>query len=193
APAPRYVTRPDLAPPAVTVAPGGAPPPGYVFLAPKQQGVPGPGQGPLIIDGAGEPVWIHPGDGVEFNICFRPQTYRGRPVLAWWHGRIPYSHGYGSVTVLDEHYNPVAEVHAGNGEQADLHEVSITDDDTMLVLAYSTRQTDLSGIGGPADGWVYEGVVQEIAIDSGAVLMEWRSLDEVPVTDSFFPLDAHGA
>ncbi|GAA4805409.1 arylsulfotransferase family protein [Tomitella cavernea] len=175
------------------MAPGGAPPLGHVFLAPKQVGVPGPGQGPLIVDGAGEPVWIHPGDGVEFNIGFHPQTYRGRPVLAWWHGRIPYSHGYGSVTVLDEHYNLITEVHAGNGEQADLHEVTITDDDTMLLLAYSTRQADLGPIGGPADGWVYEGVVQEIAIDSGAVLMEWRSLAEIPVADSYFPLGGHGA
>lgn len=163
-----------------------------MFMAPKHVGVPGPGQGCLIVDGAGEPVWVHPGSDGEFVTSFRPQTYQGNPVLPWWHGRIPYSHGYGSVTVFDDHYGFLTEVHAGNAEEVDLHEVTLTDRDTALVITYSTQPADLTGLGGPSDGWVFEGVVQEIEIATGAVTMEWRSLEDIPVEDSHFPLPGSG-
>ena len=61
---------------------------------------------------------------------------------------------------------------------------SSRDDGTMLVMAYVTTQTDLTEVGGPADGWVHDGVVQEIDIETGEVLFEWSSLDHVPVTEA---------
>src|SRR5699024_1219636 len=90
------------------------------------------------------------------------------------------------------HYTPLAEVHAGEGEKADLHEATLTADGTMLLLAYSTRPADLSTIGGPSGGWVFEGVVQEVDIATGDVTMEWRSLNDVSVAESYFPLAGSG-
>src|SRR5699024_1017593 len=69
-------------------------------------------------------------------------------------------------------------------DSSDLHETTITDDDTMFLLSDVKTQTDLSEVGGDADGWVWEGVVQEVDIATGEPLFEWRSLDDVPVEQS---------
>jgi hypothetical protein len=47
---------------------------------------------------------------------------------------------------------------------------------------------NLSPVGGPTNGWVTEGVVQEINITSGKVLFEWHSLDHVALSESYNPL-----
>src|SRR5690606_5385788 len=39
-------------------------------------------------------------------------------------------------------------------------------------------------VGGEADGWVWDGVVQEIDIATGEVLLDWSALDHIPVTES---------
>jgi hypothetical protein len=44
---------------------------------------------------------------------------------------------------------------------------------------------DLSPYGGPEDGLVMDGVAQEIDIESGEVLFEWRSLDHVGPEESY--------
>lgn len=190
----RFVTRPDLRPPRVTVTFGhAAAPAGYVFLAPKGYSADGPGQeGCLIIDGAGEPVWFEPRDGDEVRMDFRPQTYRGRPVLTWWHGEVTAGHGAGSGTVYDSAYRKIGEVRAGNGQDADLHEFLITERGTALITAYVQRHYDLTPVGGPRDGWLFEGVVQELDIASGAMVMEWRSLDDVPLEQTLQPLEDDG-
>ncbi len=46
------------------------------------------------------------------------------------------------------------------------------------------RTADLSRVGGPANGQVIGGVVQELALPSGRVLFEWRSLDHVGVEET---------
>jgi hypothetical protein len=44
---------------------------------------------------------------------------------------------------------------------------------------------DLSSYGGPEDGLVIDGMAQEIDIESGEVLFEWRSLDHVDPEESY--------
>src|SRR3954452_24085635 len=43
---------------------------------------------------------------------------------------------------------------------------------------------DLSAVGGPKKGFVYDSVVQEIDVDSGKTVFEWHSLDHVPLAES---------
>ena len=38
---------------------------------------------------------------------------------------------------------------------------------------------DLSSVGGPKEGTVLDGIVQEVDIETGEVLFEWHSLDHV--------------
>jgi Arylsulfotransferase (ASST) len=187
-----FVSRPDLRPPTVDVAtalPTAAP--GYVFLAPFS----GPSQfGPLIVDEAGEPVWFHPLPASSATVAtdFRAQTYLGKPVLTWWEGTVmPNGYGQGEYVVADSSYAEIARFGAGNGYTADLHEFTITSSGTALIIASDAIPADFSAAGGPADGTLLDGIVQEIHIESGAVLFEWRSSEHVPLDESYF-LPANG-
>jgi len=183
---PALRSRPDLAPPTVrplVARPGRTP--GYVFLAPKL----GPGQGgPMIVDDSGRPVWFRPmPPGIRANDV-RVQTYRGQPVITWWEGRARGGSGRGVGVILDQSYNVIKRVRAGNGLSADLHEFRLTDRGTALLLAYVPVRRDLSEVGGPRAGIVVDGVAQEIEIETGRVRWEWHSLDHVPLRDSNRPL-----
>lgn len=74
----------------------------------------------------------------------------------------------------------------------DLHEFRITKDNTALVTIYDSIPADLTSVGGPELGWLYDGVVQEIDIATGALLFEWRSSMVYPPTSSFEPLNDRG-
>ena len=187
-----FRSRPDLRPPAVSVArwsEGTAP--GYVFVAPKN----GPeetglGQrGPMIVDDEGRPVWFRPLQSSEDDVDamdFKVQRHRGEPVLTWWQG--PHTaYGLGEYVVLDGSYGETTRVRAGGGYRADLHELLITAKDTALITVYGLVPYDLSLVGGAADSVVAEGIVQELDIETGEVLFEWRSLDHVGVEESYFP------
>lgn len=57
----------------------------------------------------------------------------------------------------------------------DLHDFVITANDTALVTIYDPIPADLSSVGGPELGWLYDGVFQEIDIATGKLLFEWRA------------------
>jgi Arylsulfotransferase (ASST) len=186
-----FVSRPDLTPPAVTVATSagtGAQAQGLIVAAPFS----GPGQhGPLMIDDQGEPVWFRPVSGPT-AMNFHVQRYRGNPVLTWWEGQVDNG-GYGGGTgvIVDRAYRELARVKAANGYQSDLHEFVITSRGTALIAVYNEVTADLSAFGGPVDGRVVEGIVQELEIPSGRLLFEWHSLDHVGLDESYrtYPTD----
>jgi hypothetical protein len=78
----------------------------------------------------------------------------------------------------------VAEIRAGNGLQADLHELNLTPQGTALVTAYRVTTTDLSVLGGPSNGQVLAPQAQEIDIATGKLLWYWDCLEHVPVTET---------
>ena len=55
------------------------------------------------------------------------------------------------------------------------------------MLIYHPVARDLTAYGGPANGTVIEGVVQEVNIATGAVIFEWHSLDHIPLSKSLAP------
>lgn len=179
----QFRSRPDLRPPVVFVTtPARDTAPGYIFVAPKKEDRP---SGPAILDSAGQLVWFHPVEPPAQAADFRVQRYRGQPVLTWWEGTQPViGVGDGSFVMMDASYRRIAEVRAGNGLAGDLHEFLITPQDTALLLAYERVRRDLSPVGGPKDGHVFDNVVQEVDIETGRVLFEWRSLDHVPLVES---------
>jgi hypothetical protein len=182
APTQRFASRPDLAPPVVhlrtrTAAAG----PGYVFLAPKRNVAQ---VGPMILDTHGRLVWFEPLD-VKVVTDFRVQTYAGKPVLTWWRGRSKGDVGNGFYVIMDDTYNRIATVHGGNGLPADVHEFLITPWDTALITVYERRTWDLSSVGGPRHGSIFDGVVQEVDIGTGKVLFEWKSSDHVALSESY--------
>jgi Arylsulfotransferase (ASST) len=177
----QFVSRPDLKPPAVTVlrrAQGTAP--GLVFVAPSS----GPGQrGAMIFDDAGELVWFHP---VVDKIVtdFKVGLFHGKPVLTWWEGKVVHGLADGEWVVFDASYRELFRFPAAHGRHGDLHELVISPQNTALVTSNETVTWDLTSVGGSPRGQVVGGVVQELALPSGRLLWEWRSLDHVPVAET---------
>ena len=179
-----FLSRPDLRPPVLAVdvvsTPAGVPP--YVFLANKPyKGRPVGQRGLLIAERGGDVAWFSPHTQVwDFNV----QSYKGKPVLTWWHGRTGAIYGRGNCYIADSSYALIAEVRCGNGLMADMHEFNLTSEGTALVDAYVQQKADMSSVGGQKNGVVEAGVVQEIDIATGDVIFEWNSLDHVPLTES---------
>jgi len=179
-----FSSRPDLHPPAVTVtAQSPSVSPGDEFIAPYS----GPGQaGPMILDQSGALVWFKPLPSYTSASNFRVQEYAGRPVLTWWQGDITvHGFGLGTDVIADASYTNIAQVKAGDGLQADLHDFQLTANGTALSTAYDPILCDLSSVGGPASGAVIDGVFQEVDVRTGLVRLEWTSLDHVALGESY--------
>jgi hypothetical protein len=143
----------------------------------------------MIIDHAGRLVWFSPTDSAQGQsdvvMDFRPQTYRGRPVLTWWEGASANGYGTGTGVIADSSYTRIATVKAVGNLQADLHEFLISPRNTAYLTAYRRTTTDLTAAGGLSKGNVLSGVVQEIDIATGKLLFSWDSLDHVDPTASY--------
>jgi len=183
-----FRSRPDLRPPPVEVTtPARNTAPGYLFAASKN----GPGEeypaqdGPMILDNEGQPVWLRPVRAEEWDAMdFKVQSYRGKPVLTWWEG-VHGGFGDGEYVIFDDSYREIARFKVGKGLPGDHHEFLISGRDTAFVTIYAEMPMDLSSYGGPEDGLVIGGMAQEIDIESGEVLFEWRSLDHVDPEESY--------
>jgi hypothetical protein len=177
-----YKSRPDLQPSALKVdvkrshVAGGD-----IFVSPKAGDSQG---GPTIIDRNGRLVWFRPMPGNDQSFDFRVQRYNRKPVLTWWQGGQSGGVGHGQGVIVDTSYRQVGHVQAGNGYISDLHELKLTNHNTALIDAYNPIRMDLRSVGGPANGVVYDNVVQEIDIATGLVLFEWHSIGNVPLTES---------
>jgi hypothetical protein len=183
-PTQHFVSRPDLRPPPVKIlTPAHGTAPGYIFLGPKMKVVQA---GPEILDNGGQVVWFHPLDthGVS---DVRVQQYRGKPVITWWRGHAPMGVGTGYYAIYDDHYRQIAQVRAGHGLTGDIHEFEITPENTALFTVYHQLHVDLTPYGGPKNGRIFDGIVQEVDIPSGKVLFEWHSYPEVGLRESYAP------
>ncbi|MGI8714729.1 MAG: arylsulfotransferase family protein [Solirubrobacteraceae bacterium] len=185
----RFRSRSDLRPPAIHVGTRPPDPKAQSFVFTDCHGGNGQ-QGPMIIDRGGRLVWFEPvsehGSTRKRVFNVRVQSYRGEPVLTWWQGSIVGAHGHGHYEILDQTYAGVARVRAGNGYQGDLHEFRLTDRGTALLTSYGRAEGQLpvhSGSGTRRGAYLY-GVVQEVDVATGRVLLQWRSDEHVPVEAS---------
>jgi len=183
-----FRSRPDLHPPVIQVTTQARDTaPGYIFIAPKNgPEEAGPGQdGCMILGNDGQPVWLRLLQNEDMDVMnFRAQEYKGETVLTWWEG-LHTGYGQGEYVIFDHSYREIARLRAGNGYEGDHHEFLITPEDTALITIYSKVQRDLSGVGGPVDGIVLDGIVQELDIETGEVLFEWHSLEHVGLDESY--------
>jgi hypothetical protein len=184
-----FRSRPDLHPPVIEVIKQARDTaPGYIFIAPKNgPEEAGPGQdGCMIVDNDGQPVWMRLLQKEEMDVMnFKVQTYKGERVLTWWEG-VHTGYGQGEYVIFDHSYRQIARFRAANGYEGDHHEFLITPQDTALITIYTKVPMDLSGVGGPVDGLVLEGMVQELDIQSGKLIFEWHSLDHIGLEESMY-------
>ena len=184
-----FRSRPDLSPPSIdVVTQAHDTAPGYIFVAAKN----GPEEyspaqdGPLILDNSGEPVWFRPLQNEdEDTMDFKVQDYRGEPVLTWWEG-VHTGYGRGEYVIADSSYREISRVRAGNGYEGDHHEFLISPQQTALLDIYGkVYNVDLSPVGGPRNGAVLDGIVQEVDIETGEVLFEWHSVEHVGLDEAY--------
>ena len=186
----RFASRPDLRPPTITinqVKSGTAA--GDIFLTPNPVlGQPAGAQsGPIIVDPKGRLVWFSP-QPASTALDFSVQQYQGDPVLAFFSGTTTSGGtGAGHYELYDQGYRRIAQVAAGNGYQADLHDFQITPQNTALVLAYNPVMAPKDVTHRVYNRDVLDAVVQEIDIPTGAVLFEWHSVGTIELSESYLP------
>src|ERR687897_2280898 len=171
--------RPDLTPPAVEVAKEAhdETAPGYIFVAPEKGGA-GKG-GSMIIDDRGQVVWFFPLRGpYGRTMNFETQIYQGTNVLTW--GQTP-----GEYVIFDSSYREIASFGAANGYNGDHHEFHISPQDTALITIYNAVPQDLTSVGGRVDSVAWQGIVQELDIQTGEVLFEWQSIDHIGLAETY--------
>ncbi|KAE8379758.1 ASST-domain-containing protein [Aspergillus bertholletiae] len=151
----------------------------YTFIAPRGTNVANPG--PMIIDQDGHLVWTrHYGQTYNLNVY----TFKGQDYLTFWVGDDGVrGHGEGTYYMLDSSYQEIYKINAANHLPADLHEFHITQDDTALITIYDIIPADLTPVGGLEEGWVFDGTFQEIDIETGKSLFQWRASEHFNFTD----------
>jgi hypothetical protein len=133
----------------------------------------------MILDDRGQVVWFRPLGGTDGRAMnFGVQTYRGEPVLTW-------GETAGEYVIFDSSYREIARLRAGNGYDGDHHEFLISPEDTALITIYNSVPRDLTSVGGSEGGRAWQGIVQELDIETDEVLFEWKSLDHVGLEETY--------
>jgi hypothetical protein len=185
-----FASEPNLHPPSVSVKVGSTDVAnGDILVTPN----PVLGQtavaqsGPMIVDSRGRLVWFDP-HAPATTLDLEEQQYDGQPVLSYFDGKVTLAgYGQGEFVLLNQHYQQVATVHAGNGYYADLHDFQIVDPRAALVIAYNPVMANAATINRVYNRAVIDAVVQEIDIPTGQVLFEWHSLGTIGLTESYLP------
>ncbi|KAJ4497695.1 ASST-domain-containing protein [Lentinula lateritia] len=163
---------------------------GYFMISPLGTGLHMTGGG-YIMNPNGTMVYFSSGFG-SVVILRGVFTYQGEDHLGIWvsDGSIPTPSGHGSGwnILLDRSYNTVATITtSGLSVGADLHELHITSNNTAIITAYPTDETDLSAYGGSTTGYVLNPVAQEIDIATGEAIFTWKALDHVSPSECYAP------
>ncbi|KAI7007099.1 hypothetical protein KC355_g7456, partial [Hortaea werneckii] len=157
----------------------------YIFIAPRGWV---PDATLYIIDAEGNMVWtLDKQYGEVYN--FAVQEYKGEPYLTFWAGNDAVGgHGAGTYYMYDQSYQQYKEISGANGISADLHSFEITEDDTAVSSLYEPYKVNLEGVKGwdkDGDGYVWDALFQEIDIETGEALFQWRASDHVDFRESF--------
>lgn len=90
-----------------------------------------------------------------------------------------------AIPQLDQHYEEHKKISGGQGIRGDLHSFFITKEDTAVFTGYQIVRADLTSMGKDRDSWIWESLFQELDIETGEVLFEWRASHHFPFEDSY--------
>lgn len=186
---PRYLTLPNSTdfPPIEVTTPASQTADGLIFMAPiRIDDVTEPYL--IILDNAGEPVYIQKFAPGSFIGNVKPFTVNGKQVLTYFHGTSA-APGWvtGKTYVLDEKYQVIDTWDAQNGYQAELHDFQLLDNGHAVIAIYNPLEVDMTAYGGQPDATVLEFVIQELDAERN-VVFEWHSDGVIPYTDSYIDL-----
>ncbi|KAL7622435.1 hypothetical protein AAE478_007940 [Parahypoxylon ruwenzoriense] len=197
----QFKSRSDLAPPRlnITIPATQDVEKGYLFVAPFA-GFPdtpteqhGPRQaGPYIFRDDGDLVWSGYGIYSIWSTNFQAGRWRGKDILFSFEGdhNPGYGHGHGHITFLDNHYETIRELRAGNHKLVDKHEFHIVNEETGLIQIYQPVVRDLTAWGASDEQkWIVNAIIQELDIATGELLFEWASLDHISPDEAILPIN----
>jgi hypothetical protein len=173
-----FHSEPDLHPPAIAASPDPDHGSGDIFAGIMN----GPQFGPMILNPRGQVVWFLPNHSAA---NFEVQRYQGKPVLTWHQGVVPPP---SEDVVMNRAYRTVAVVRGADGLAPDAHDFVITPQGTAFLSTVQVTSADLSSLGGPSNGTVIDGVVQEVDVKTDKLLWEWHSLGHVALSASYSPV-----
>ncbi|KAG0647534.1 hypothetical protein D0Z07_6549 [Hyphodiscus hymeniophilus] len=142
---------------------------GYLFLTPRGPLVTDAARGPVISDPKGNLVWMN-NDKFAQALNFNVQSYKGKDYLTFW-------------------------TKVGEGLKGDSHEFRITPQGTALITIYNKHEADCTELGLGKSCWIQDGLFQEIDIETGNLIFEWRATDHISMNDVFSSpsmKDGHG-
>ncbi|KAI1379204.1 ASST-domain-containing protein [Hypoxylon crocopeplum] len=145
-----------------------------------------------ILDSNGDLIWTSSWRGQQlYNLMV--QEYKGEKYLTFWAGNDAVGgHGAGTIIMLDQSYSLFKEVRAAYGLDADLHDFRITESGTALITVYEIVQRDLTEIGKNHIGPVWDCLIQEIDLETGLAVFQWRALDHWKLADSYREIGGDG-
>ncbi|KAF2016951.1 hypothetical protein BU24DRAFT_419992 [Aaosphaeria arxii CBS 175.79] len=197
----QYKSRTDLAIPRlnITIPAADNVEQGFLFVAPFA-GYPdtafeqhGPRQaGPYIFRDNGDLIWSGYGIYSIWSTNFQAAKWKGRDVLFSFEGdhNAGYGHGHGHTTIMDQHYETVRELRAGNHKLTDKHEFHVVSDNTAVIQVYQPVPRDLTAYGASEEQqWIVNAIFQELDITTGELLFEWASLDHVAPDEAILPIN----
>lgn len=101
---------------------------------------------------------------------------------------------------LNSSYDIVHKVGAANGLSADLHEFLITPEGTALMTMYQIlphdvtefRDFDPENSEDDDPNYIWDCVFQEVSVDTGVLLFEWRASEHVNVNETYHGIESGG-
>jgi Arylsulfotransferase (ASST) len=166
----QFRSRPDLAPPQlnITIPAADTVDKGLIFIAPfegyHENSRHGPLQpGPYIFRDNGDLVWSGFSIFSIWAANFQAARWKGKDILFSFEGahNPGYGHGHGHVTILDQHYETIRELRAGNSKIPDKHEFHIINEETAVLQVYQPVPRDLSEFGGSSEQqWIVNAIFQ---------------------------------
>ncbi|MCM6774374.1 arylsulfotransferase family protein [Nocardia sp. CDC159] len=162
---------------------------GYIFysqavFSPQVPGLPQSRHANIIATKSGKVVWSRLAPPGQFMANFRVSELNGKPVLTWFQGVNEDQHGSGVNYIADQNYNVIRTFTPAN-MKSDMHEFRILPDGRALVTAYVRVRADLTSIGGPVDGEMYDCVANIIDPMTGRTLFQWSALRHISVSDTY--------
>lgn len=158
----------------------------YLFITPRGKVAEST---PMILDVNGSLVWAATKKyGQVYNL--QVQSYKGQEYLTFWAGDDTVGgHGVGTHYMLDQQYREQYRIKAANGLGADLHAFTITANDTALISIYDKKFADVESMPGyHRKGWIWDSVFQELDLQTGEAIFEWRASDHIDVSKSYHPI-----
>jgi hypothetical protein len=152
----------------------------WFLFAPQQGATEAESYYVTFIDGHGTPVWWRKRKDVPFNSILLPN---GNIAWARWH-EDPF--GIGRDTAWEVHRldGPLVRTLRTVGSPTDLHDMEPLANGHFLLLTYKVRRhVDLTPYGGPADGAVVDGEIQEQDA-AGRVVWKWNAKDHVEIGEN---------